>query len=93
MQLLRAPSNLQLAVAGDLALPAHMRMTLPASRHSDKMFVTRLSSSPRSFAPATSRPTSNESTRLPAECSGCPVCGRFQCLTHKRIVHAGTSLT
>ena len=44
---------------------AHMSMTLPAARISDSRFVTRLSNSPRSLAPAMSRPRSSCITRLP----------------------------
>lgn len=43
-----------------------MRTTLPAARISARRLVTRDSSSPRSFAPAMSRPRSSAITRLPS---------------------------
>mmetsp|Transcript_30002 Transcript_30002/g.57628 ORF Transcript_30002/g.57628 Transcript_30002/m.57628 type:complete len:246 (+) Transcript_30002:1709-2446(+) len=48
-----------------------IKMTLPSAAFtSASRLVTRVSSSPRSFAPAMSSPTSRESTRLPLRNSG-----------------------
>mmetsp|Transcript_2299 Transcript_2299/g.5769 ORF Transcript_2299/g.5769 Transcript_2299/m.5769 type:complete len:218 (-) Transcript_2299:920-1573(-) len=47
-----------------------MRMMSPSSRHSAISLVTRFSSSPRSLAPATMRPTSSDRIRLRSRKSG-----------------------
>ena len=47
-----------------------MSMTLPAARISERRLVTRLSSSPRSLAPAMSSPRSSCITRFPFRNAG-----------------------